>query len=71
MNIRLDFVHVSLLEKTVERLKEDGVKTNKTDVIQKALYSFSRDILGMEEVGKIIDEHYSGIYKDLDFKEEK
>jgi hypothetical protein len=63
INIRLDEVHLVLLERMVEKLKEDGVKnTNKTDVIQKALYSFAREsVLGAEEVGTIIDKHYRGI----------
>lgn len=67
MSIRLDEVHLALLEKMVDKLKEEGVKTNKTDVIQKGIYYLARnEILGAEEVGKVIDEHYSGIYKDLD-----
>lgn len=66
MNIRLDNVHLELLEKTVEKLKNEGVNTNKTDVIEKAIYLFSKEFLGMEEVSKIIDEHYSGLYKGLD-----
>lgn len=67
INIRLDEVHMALLERMVEKLTEEGVKTNKTDVIQKALYVFAREsVLGAEETGRIIDKHYSGIYKDLD-----
>lgn len=67
MNFRLDNIHVVLLERMVEKLTEKGVKTNKTDVIKNAIYYFARDrVLYAEEVSKIIDEHYSGIYKDLD-----
>lgn len=67
INVRLDEVHLALLERMVEALKEKGVNnTNKTDVIQKALYSFARDsVLGADEVTLIIDKYYSGIYKDL------
>jgi hypothetical protein len=68
MSMRLDDIHVVLLERMVEKLTEKGIKTNKTDVIQNAIYYFARDrVLDAEEVSKIIDEHYSGIYKDLDF----
>lgn len=67
ISVRLDDVHLALLERMVEKLTEEGVKTNKTDVIQKAIYSLARNtVLDMEEVSRIIDEHYSGIYKDLD-----
>ncbi|MDC3422866.1 hypothetical protein NC661_21210 [Aquibacillus koreensis] len=67
-NIRLDEVHVALLEAMVEKLKADGVKTNKTDVIQKAIYSFAVDsVLDNETVKSIIDKHYKGFYKDEDW----
>jgi hypothetical protein len=72
INIRLDEVHLMLLERMAEKLADEGVKTNKTDVIQKALYSFARStVLGAEETGKIIDNHYSGIYKGLDLGDGK
>lgn len=59
MNIRLDDIHVELLEKMVEKLKSEGVKTNKTDVIQKALYSFARDsVLDSKTVSEVIDRYY-------------
>jgi hypothetical protein len=59
MNIRISDVHLALLEKTVEKLTQDGIKTNKTDVIQKAIYSFARDYaLDEKTINKIIDQHY-------------
>ncbi|MRN07814.1 hypothetical protein EAI26_10730 [Lactobacillus sp. 0.1XD8-4] len=59
MNIRLDAIHQEFLEKMVEKLKSEGVNTNKTDVIQKALYSFARDtVLDSKQVTEIIDRHY-------------
>lgn len=61
VSVRLDEVHMTFLERMVEKLAEEGVKTNKTDVIQKALYSFAcESVLGAEEVGEIIDKHYKG-----------
>lgn len=61
MTIRLTDVHSALLDKMVEKLKEQGVKTNKTDVIEKALFFFAREsILSPEEISEIIDEHYMG-----------
>lgn len=61
MNIRLDEVHAALLEKMVEKLKSNGVETNKTDVIEKALYTFAREtVLDSETVTEIIDKHYKG-----------
>lgn len=61
ISLRLDDVHSALLDEIVAKLESDGVKTNKTDVIQKALYAFAYDnVLGSERVGKIIDEHYRG-----------
>lgn len=65
ISVRLDEVHLALLEKMIEKLGEEGVKTNRTDVIQKALYSFARDVvLGSEEVTGIIDKHYSGPFRE-------
>lgn len=59
INIRLDAVHQELLEKMVEKLEQQGIKTNKTDVIQKALYKFAREsVLDPAEVTEIIDRHY-------------
>lgn len=66
ISIRLDDVHFALLERMIEKLDKKGVETNKTDVIEKAIYYFAREIvLGTEEVSEIIDQFYSGIYKDL------
>jgi uncharacterized membrane protein len=63
INIRLDEVHHALLEKMVEKLETEGVKTNKTDVIQKALYSFAREsVLDSKTVTEIIDKHYKGFF---------
>lgn len=62
INIRLDDIHLELLNKVVEKLQSDGVKTNKTDVIQKALYSFAREtVLDSNTVMEIIDKHYKNI----------
>lgn len=59
MNIRISDVHLDLLEKTVETLIENGTETNKTDVIQKAIYSFAVDyILEDEVVSDIMDRHF-------------
>lgn len=61
MSIRIDDVHNSLLEAMVEKLKEEGVKTNKTDVIQKALFFFAREsVLDDKDITEIIDRHYKG-----------
>lgn len=58
INVRLTEVHQALLEKSVERLTEKGVGTNKTDVIQKAIYSFARSLLNEKEITQIIDKYY-------------
>lgn len=63
MNIRLDEVHQALLEKVVEKIRELGGKTNKTDVIQKGIYTLSKELLDDETITKIIDDNYTGIYK--------
>jgi hypothetical protein len=61
MSFRLDDVHVELLEKMVEKLLINGIKTNKTDVLQKAIYFYAREsVLDVPEIDKIIDEHYKG-----------
>lgn len=60
INIQLDDIHVAVLEATVDKLKEKGVKTNKTDVIQKAIYNFGNDLLNNKEMKAIIDKHYKG-----------
>jgi hypothetical protein len=67
ISVRLDEVHLELLNKTIEKLKDQGINKNRTDVIQMAIYLLSKEFLGKQEVGKIIDEHYSGIYKDIEF----
>jgi len=60
MSIRLDEVSISLMDAMVEKLRADGVSTNRTDVIQKALYVFAREtVLGAGEVSSIIDDHYN------------
>jgi hypothetical protein len=59
ISVRLDEIHLEFLEKMVEKLTAEEVKTNRTDVIQKALYSFARDsVLGAEVVSEIIDRLY-------------
>ncbi|MFB1052260.1 hypothetical protein [Paraliobacillus sp. JSM ZJ581] len=60
VNFRLDEIHVAILEKTVEKLKEEGVKTNKTDTVQKAIYSFGNIVLSNQEMKTIIDNYYQG-----------
>lgn len=63
LNIRLDDVHQELLNAMVEKLKAEGVKTDKTDIVRKALYSFARDnVLGSDKVGQIIDKNYKGFW---------
>lgn len=59
MNIRLSAIHAELLELTVIRLKMEGAKTNKTDVIEKALHDFCREVLGSEMTMKVIDKHFT------------
>lgn len=67
INIRLDEIHLALLEKIVEELEGKGVNTNKTDVIQKALYTFAREtVLDPQTVTEIIDKHYKGNWKKFD-----
>lgn len=59
MNIRIDDIHSELLENMVEKLEKNGVKTNKTDIIQKAIYAFAYEtVLGKEVVSEIVDKHY-------------
>ena len=65
MTFRIDPVHSALLDKMVEKLTEKGISTNKTDVIQKALYAFAtNNVLEKEEVDEIIEKHYTGFQKD-------
>lgn len=69
INVRLDEIHLTLLDKMVEKLESRGVKTNKTDVIQKALFTFAREtVLDPQVVNEIIDKHYKG---DWEWLEEK
>lgn len=55
ISIRLDDVHLTLINKMIEKLKDEGIDKNRTDVIQMAIYLLSKEILGMEEVSDIID----------------
>lgn len=67
INVRLDEIHLALLEKMVEELESKGVNTNKTDVIQKALYTLAREtILDPQTVTEIIDKHYKGNWEKFD-----
>jgi len=64
INIRLDDVHLAILEAMIEKMQKDGIKSNRTDCIQKALYSFARDyVLDGVTVGTIIDKHYKGAWE--------
>lgn len=67
INVRLDEIHISVLEETVKKLQEKGVKTNKTDTIQKAIYNFGNEVLSNEEMKKIIDKHYRGPLADTNW----
>lgn len=61
INVRLSEVHEELLKAIVDKLIKDGINTNKTDVIQKAIYSYANDyVLPSEDISKIIDKHYKG-----------
>lgn len=66
INIRLSEVHSALLEKMVEELKSRGVNTNKTDVIQKAIFYLANDsVLDSDTVKNVIDKYYKGF--DIDW----
>ncbi|MFC7296789.1 hypothetical protein, partial [Marinobacter aromaticivorans] len=59
--IRIDEIHLALLEAIVEKFKEQGIKANKTNVIEKAIYSFASDYaLEDQTIKEIIDKHYKG-----------
>lgn len=60
INIRIDEIHLELLEKLIESFKKGDVKTNRTDMIQRSIYTFANQILGEAEVKKIVDKHLSG-----------
>lgn len=67
INVRLDEIHLALLEKMVEKLEGKGVKTNKTDVIQKAIFTFAKEnVLDTQVVNEIIDRHYKGDWEKFD-----
>ncbi|WP_198530927.1 hypothetical protein [Bacillus spizizenii] len=51
--MRLDDIHVAVMDVAVEKLKENGAKTNKTDVIQKALHNFGDEVLSNDEMKAI------------------
>lgn len=60
--ICLDEVHQELLNAMYEKLKSDGITTNKTEIVKRALYSFALDnVLGLEKVGEIIDKNYKDV----------
>lgn len=59
LNIRLDKVHGALLDKMVETLREENIKTSKTDVIQRALFLLaSKSVLDESKVSQIIVENF-------------
>lgn len=61
MTFRIDNVHAEFLEKVVEKLLLNGVETNKTDVVQRALYFYAREsVLDAPEIDRIIDRNYKG-----------
>lgn len=65
MSFRLDDVHVALLDRMVEVMLLNGVKTNKTDAVQKSIYYYAKEVLSDEEISEIIDKYYKGIYQDV------
>lgn len=62
VNIRLDAVHLALLDEMVKEMKSKNIQTSRTDVIQKAIYTFAQDVtLDPKRVSKIIDDNYRGL----------
>jgi hypothetical protein len=60
MNIRIDEIHQELLEMLVADWEESKVKTNRTDIIQRSIYSYAKLMLGEHKVKEIVDKHLSG-----------
>jgi hypothetical protein len=59
LNIRVDDIHQELLEKLIETYEANKVKTNKTDMIQRSIYAFSKNVLGDYVVREVLDKHYT------------
>lgn len=64
VSFRLEDTHIELLDALVEEINKEleHRKTNKTEIVEKAIYSFACDHLEKETVDKIINKHYKGFF---------
>lgn len=59
VSFRLDDVTMALLDRMMEQLESEGKKANRTDLVQKAVWLYAREVLLTPEVVmEIIDKHY-------------
>lgn len=59
---RLSPIYLELLDTMLEALKEEEIKTNKTIILEKAIYHFAREVvLGREAVSDIVDKHLNAM----------
>lgn len=59
VNFRLEEVYIELLEEMVKKFETEGDIRNKTDLVQRAIYSYAREyVLDREKIDQIIDRHY-------------
>lgn len=63
INIRLDGIHYELLEKIVMELSAQQFNANKTNVIEKALYTYADIVLTTESIKETVDNHYKSFQK--------
>jgi hypothetical protein len=57
INIRIEEMHLELLDKLVEASNQSGIESNRTHMIQKAIYNFAVEVMGQYNVNDIVDKH--------------
>lgn len=65
INIRMDEMHIELIEKLIAAFEASEVKTNRTDIIQRSIVAFTKQILGDHIVNQAFEKYYgAGIKKE-------
>lgn len=59
VNFRLEEVYIDLLEEMIKKFESQGDVRNKTDLVQRAIYSYALDyVLDRDKIDEVIDRHH-------------
>jgi hypothetical protein len=57
INIRIEDMHLELLDKLVEASNQSGIESNRTNMIQRAIFNFAVEVIGQYNVNDIVNKH--------------